>query len=76
VKRFFDNFLFFLGLISIFTLLLAGIGMQSALTAALSVIFSIYLIEQNLDQTFVRSYPPDAPNLFFMGIQISRRKCH
>ena len=35
VKRFFDNFLFFLGLISIFTLLLAGIGMQSALTAFL-----------------------------------------
>jgi putative ABC transport system permease protein len=33
VKRFFDNLLFFLSLISVFTLLLAGIGMQSALTA-------------------------------------------
>jgi len=43
------------------------------LTTALSVIFSIYLIEQNLDQTFVQSYPPDAPNLFFMGIQSSQR---
>jgi len=43
------------------------------LTAALSVIFSIYLIEENLDQTFVQSYPADAPNLFFMGILSSQR---
>ena len=35
VKRFFDNLLFFLSLIGIFTLLLAGIGMQSSLTALL-----------------------------------------
>lgn len=35
VKRFFDNFLFFLNLIGIFTLLLAGIGIQSSLTAFL-----------------------------------------
>lgn len=35
VKRFFDNLLFFLSLISIFTLLLAGIGMQSSLAALL-----------------------------------------
>ncbi len=33
IKRFFDNLLFFLSLISLFTLLLAGIGMQSSLTA-------------------------------------------
>ncbi len=33
LKRFFDNLLFFLSLISLFTLLLAGIGMQSSLTA-------------------------------------------
>ncbi len=33
VKRFFDNLLFFLSLIAIFTLLLAGLGMQSCLTA-------------------------------------------
>ncbi len=33
VKRFFENLLFFLSLISIFTLLLAGLGMQSCLTA-------------------------------------------
>jgi putative ABC transport system permease protein len=35
VKRFFDNLLFFLNLIGIFTLLLAGIGIQSTLTALL-----------------------------------------
>ncbi|RNC64805.1 MAG: hypothetical protein ED859_18080, partial [Desulfuromonadales bacterium] len=36
VKRFFDNFLFFLNLIGIFTLLLAGIGIQSSLAAYLA----------------------------------------
>ena len=35
VKRFFDNLLFFLSLVSVFTLLLAGIGMQSSLAALL-----------------------------------------
>ncbi|MDM8539129.1 ABC transporter permease, partial [Desulfobacterales bacterium HSG17] len=35
IKRFFDNFLFFLALIAIFTLLLAGFGINSALTAFL-----------------------------------------
>jgi putative ABC transport system permease protein len=42
------------------------------LTASLSVIFSIYLIEENLDATFIQSYPPDAPNLFFIDIQPSQ----
>ena len=35
MKRFFDNFLFFLNLVGVFTLLLAGIGIQSSLTALL-----------------------------------------
>lgn len=35
IKRIFDNLFFFLSLISIFTLLLAGIGMQSGLSALL-----------------------------------------
>lgn len=39
------------------------------LIAALAVIFSITLVEKNLDATFVNSYPPDAPNLFFIDIQ-------
>ena len=43
------------------------------LTASLSVLFSIYLIEQNLDATYIKSYPPEAPNLFFLDIQPSQR---
>ncbi len=35
VERFFTNFLFFLSIVGIFTLLLAGIGIQSSLTAFL-----------------------------------------
>lgn len=35
VRRFFDNFLFFLNLTGVFTLLLAGIGIQTSLTALL-----------------------------------------
>jgi len=38
------------------------------LTASLTVIFSIYQIEQNLNAVFVQSYPADAPNLFFLDI--------
>jgi putative ABC transport system permease protein len=39
------------------------------LTASLSVIFSIYLLEQNLDSNYVKSFPADAPNLFVIDIQ-------
>ena len=39
------------------------------LSTSFSVLFSIYLIEKNLDASFVRSYPADAPNLFFIDIQ-------
>ena len=42
------------------------------LTASLSVIFSIYLIEENLDAAFIQSYPSGAPNLFFLDIQPSQ----
>jgi putative ABC transport system permease protein len=38
------------------------------LTASLTVIFSIYQIEQNLDAAFIQSYPADMPNLFFLDI--------
>lgn len=43
------------------------------LTASITVISSIYLIEQNLDADFVRSYPEDAPNLFMVDIQPSQK---
>ncbi|MEZ4656999.1 MAG: FtsX-like permease family protein [Caldilineaceae bacterium] len=39
------------------------------LAAALAVLFTIYLVEQNLDAAFVSSYPDDAPNVFFLDIQ-------
>lgn len=39
------------------------------LSASLTLIFSIYLVERNLSATFVESYPPDTPNLFFVDIQ-------
>jgi putative ABC transport system permease protein len=44
------------------------------LTTSLAVIFAIFLIEANLDATFVRSYPVDAPNLFFIDIQPDQRQ--
>ena len=39
------------------------------LTASLCVIFTIFLIEENLDAAFIESYPEDAPNMFFVNIQ-------
>jgi putative ABC transport system permease protein len=44
------------------------------LAASLAVIFCIYLIERNLDASFVSSFPPDAPNLFFVDIQPDQRE--
>ena len=43
------------------------------LAASLAVIFSITLVEKNLDATFVSSYPPDSPNVFFVDIQREQR---
>ena len=44
------------------------------LSASLAVIFSITLVEKNLDATFVSSYPPDSPNVFFIDIQPAQKK--
>ncbi|MBW4054844.1 MAG: FtsX-like permease family protein [Proteobacteria bacterium] len=43
------------------------------LTASLAVIFSITLVERNLDTTFIQSYPPKSPNLFFIDIQPAQK---
>ena len=43
------------------------------LSASLAVIFSISLVEKNLDATFVTSYPPDSPNVFFIDIQPTQK---
>ncbi len=39
------------------------------LTFALTALFTIYLTERNLNDTYVKSYPPDLPNLFLVDIQ-------
>jgi len=39
------------------------------LTASLAVIFCITLVEKNLNSSFIQSFPPTAPNLFFIDIQ-------
>ena len=39
------------------------------LATSLAVIFTIFLIERNLDASFIQSYPDDAPNLFVVDIQ-------
>ena len=39
------------------------------LSVSLAVIFSIYLINQNLRTTFIDSYPDDLPNAYFLDIQ-------
>ena len=43
------------------------------LTASLTVIFSIYFVERNLDESFVRSYPKDSPNVYFIDIQPNQK---
>lgn len=42
------------------------------LTASLVMIFVISLVEQNLDASFRQAYSEDAPNLFFIDIQVSQ----
>jgi len=44
------------------------------LSASLAVIFSIYLIDQNLRATFIESYPPNLPNAYFLDIQTEQKK--
>ena len=43
------------------------------LATALGVLFTIYLLERNLDASFVEAYPEDAPNVFMLDIQPNQR---
>ncbi len=43
------------------------------LSAALAVIFAITLVERNLDASFIESFPPGAPNVFFIDIQPAQK---
>jgi len=47
----------------------ATVATIMAIAASLTVIMTIYLVSKNLDAAYVDSYPPDAPNLFFIDIQ-------
>ncbi|HJV33504.1 ABC transporter permease, partial [Geomonas sp.] len=44
------------------------------LSAALAVIFAITLVEKNLDASFIQSFPPGAPNVFFIDIQPGQKE--
>ena len=44
------------------------------LSASVAVIFSIYLVDQNLRATFIESYPPDLPNAYFLDIQPEQKQ--
>ncbi len=44
------------------------------LSSALSVLLAIYLVESNLQRTYISSYPADAPNLFCLDIQKNQRQ--
>ncbi len=46
----------------------------TTLSTALAVIFSIYLIDQNLRATFVESFPAHLPNAYFLDIQTDQKK--
>ena len=43
------------------------------LATSLAVIFTIFLIERNLDASFIQSFPEDAPNVFFLDIQTDQK---
>ena len=44
------------------------------LACALSVLLTIYQIQTNLAATYIESYPPEAPNLFFLDIQPKQKE--
>ena len=45
----------------------------TTLVTSLAAILALHLVELNLDRTFVRSFPADAPNVFFLDIQAAQR---
>jgi putative ABC transport system permease protein len=52
----------------------ATIAIMVTLAAALTLLFSLYLVEENLNASFIASYPPDSPNLYFLNIQASQQQ--
>jgi len=52
----------------------ASLSIIITLSAALAVIFAITLVEKNLDASFIDSFPPGAPNVFFIDIQPGQKE--
>ena len=46
----------------------------TTLVTSLAAILALHLVELNLDRSFVRSFPADAPNVFFLDIQAAQRE--
>jgi len=46
----------------------------TTLTASLAALFTIYLVERNLNDSFIRAYPAETPNLFCINIQPDQRE--
>ncbi len=52
----------------------ATLAIIVTLSTSLSVLFTIYLVQRNLDASFVQAYPADAPNVFLLDIQPDQRQ--
>ncbi len=52
----------------------ATLAIIVTLSVSLAVLFSIFLINQNLRATFIESYPADLPNAYFLDIQQEQKK--
>ncbi len=52
----------------------ASLSIIVTLSAALGVIFSITLVEKNLDASFIESFPAGAPNVFLIDIQPDQKE--
>jgi putative ABC transport system permease protein len=47
----------------------APVSIAVTLAVSLGIVFSMYLVEKNLNAAFISAYPQNAPNLFFIDIQ-------
>jgi putative ABC transport system permease protein len=51
----------------------ATVWVITTLGASLTVILTLVLLQGNLEDSYIRSFPPDAPNLYFLDIQPHQR---
>lgn len=50
----------------------SSVAILTTLSASCALLFTIFLVEQNLNAVFVDSFPEEAPNLYFVDIQKSQ----